>query len=128
MLSVLWKKIPNIFLIFFLAGLQLSQANAQDAEEIAAINKQVEQLYWKGDYAKATALAEKSLQLAQEALDDDDEEMVDSYGQLGTLYYLQAKHDEAEQLLTKALEVALQVLGENHPDTLNLREQSWHGV
>ena len=118
MLSVLWKKIPNIFLIFFLAGLQLSQANAQDAEEIAAINKQVEQLYWKGDYAKATALAEKSLQLAQEALDDDDEEMVDSYGQLGTLYYLQAKHDEAEQLLTKALEVALQVLGENHPDTL----------
>ena len=41
---------------------------------------------------------------------------------LGFLYYSQGRYKEAEPLYLRALAIAEQALGENHPTTVNVRE------
>jgi CHAT domain-containing protein/tetratricopeptide (TPR) repeat protein len=93
-------------------------ACAQGGPDIAALNRQVRQLYDGGKFAEATPLAEQALAQAEAALGKDDPETLTAVKNLAEIYDDQGRHDAAEPLFTRALEGRERVLGAEHPDTL----------
>jgi len=108
----------NILMVAVLAAVAPTGAQAQGADDVAALNKQVVQLYGRGKYAEATAVAQQTLTLAERVLDKEHPNTLASVNNLASLYQAQGRYGEAEPLYRRALEASERVLGKEHPQTL----------
>jgi len=99
--------------LFILVG--IPSTAAQSIEEIEALKREVEALYFKGRFAEATALAEKRLRLAEESTKPSAIHVVESRIHLATLYKLQGRIREAKAALERSLADGKMMLGSDHP-------------
>ncbi len=93
-------------------------AKAQSADDIAAINRQVVQLYGKGNYGEAIALAQRALALAERGLGAGRPDTLKCVANLASLYEAQGRYREAEPLFKRALAGFEETLGKDNPQTL----------
>jgi CHAT domain-containing protein/Tfp pilus assembly protein PilF len=89
---------------------------AQDADDIAALNRQVVQFYGQGKYAEATEAAKRALSLAEKALGPDHSEVGQSLNNLALLHKSQGGYAEAEPMYQRSLAIREKALGPDHPD------------
>ncbi len=93
-------------------------ALAQALDEVNALNKQVQQLAGQGNYQEASALAEKTLSLAERVLGKEHPGTLTSVNNLAALFQDLDRLAEAEPLHKRVLEAYERVLGKEHPETL----------
>ncbi len=93
-------------------------ARAQDAVDINAVNKQVQQLQFAHKYSEATPIAEQTLALAERTLGPEHPDTLSSVENLASIYFEQGRIAESEPLYRRVLEARERVLGPEHPDTL----------
>jgi tetratricopeptide (TPR) repeat protein len=107
----------NVLMVVMLAAASAG-AMAESADEIAALNRQVVQLYGQGKYKEAAATAEKALPLAERALGKEHPNTLASMNNLALMYQIQGRYKEAEPLYKRVLEAYERTLGKEHPETL----------
>ncbi len=107
----------SVFLLCAIAAAGGS-ALAQGADDIAALNRQVVQLYGQGKYAEAIALGQKTLALAERTLGAGHPGALKSATNLASLYQAQGYYREAEPLFRRALEGFERAGGPQSPDAL----------
>ncbi|MGA7325537.1 MAG: tetratricopeptide repeat protein, partial [Rhodomicrobium sp.] len=112
------RKAANVLVVAILTAAAPAGLRAQGADDIAALNRQAEQLYGQGKYREAAAIAEKALALAERVLGPEHPDTLISVGSLALLNKAQGRYGEAERLFKRALEVSERVLGPEHPGTL----------
>ena len=103
-------------------GLRVAQATAQgeaglDAEKVKQLDAEVERLYETGNYAEATAIAERSLAWKEVKLGPEHPDTATSLNNLAVLYDNQGLYAKAEPLYQRALAIREKALGPEHPDT-----------
>ena len=127
----------RILACILIAAIIPSAAQAQSADELAALNRQVVQLHRQGKYAAASALAEQVLAASERMLGTEHPDTLRSalasyervlgpehpdtlisVNNLGLLYDALGRYGEAELLHRRALAARERVLGTEHPDTL----------
>ena len=101
-----------------LALAQTTPSIGPDVEQWPSLNTQVMEAYKTNDYAKGTALAEQTLELARKKFGIRDPQTLISLNNLAFLYNSQGRYGEAEPLYREALQASREVLGPRHPDTL----------
>ncbi|NQV32771.1 MAG: serine/threonine protein kinase, partial [Phycisphaeraceae bacterium] len=85
----------------------------------ASIREKLAETYRKlGDYQAAEPHLERAYRIRAEQLGEEDILTLTSVHQLGRLYLIQARVDDAEPLLVGAWKKRRRLLGERHPDTL----------
>jgi len=85
----------------------------------ASIREKLGETYRKlGDYKAAEPHLERAYRIRAEQLGADDLSTLTSVHNLGSLYLVQARHDDAEPLLVGTWQIRRRLLGEQHPDTL----------
>ena len=94
-----------------------SAARADDAAEIAALNKQVSELYRAGKYAEAIPIAEKALKSNETTRGPDDPSTAKSLNNLAVLYIEMGDYAKAEPLMQHAPAIKEKALGPDHPNT-----------
>jgi len=70
----------------------------------------------QGQYKKAEALLEKSLNMYTKRIGEKQPYIANIQNNLGLLYMLMGKNDNAKLFLTKAMNLKLKKFGEKHPD------------
>jgi tetratricopeptide (TPR) repeat protein len=88
-----------------------SDARAETAEEIRALNEQVAELYAQGKYKEATPIAEQALALAERTLDQGHSETINALDHLAALLRERGRYNEAEPLYERALAARERTLG-----------------
>ena len=106
-----------ILILGMLATTDASTAQAQSANEVDALNRQVVQLTDEGKYGEATMMAERTLTLAENSLGKEHPSTLASVNNLAQAYVSQGRYAEAEPLHRRVLAGAERVLG---PDHLNV--------
>ena len=96
----------------------LAPAKAQGPDDIAALNKQVAQLYAQGKHAEAVAVAKRQLELADRLLGPNHPGTLAVVYNLADLYRAGDRYAEAEPLYLRVLAALEAKLGQEHPDTL----------
>ena len=109
------RGVALIVLALLLAVAAAMQARAQGADDLDALNKQVETLYSEGKYAEATAVAKRSLALAEKKFGPDHPSVGTSLNNLAELYGAQGRYAEAEKLHKRNLSISEKALGPDHP-------------
>src|SRR5215467_6280131 len=97
-------------------GLGLFTAQAQQADELESLNRQVVRLYQAGKYAEATDIAKRALAIAEKTLGPDHPTVGSTLNNLAALYREQGSYGEAEPLMKRALAIDEKALGPDHPD------------
>jgi CHAT domain-containing protein/Tfp pilus assembly protein PilF len=92
--------------------------SALAANDLAALNAQVGELYRQGKYREATEIAKKALALTESTLGAAHPDTLASVNNLGLLYRTDGRYAEAEPLLKRVLASREKALGREHPDTL----------
>jgi tetratricopeptide (TPR) repeat protein len=95
-------------------------AHGQGTDDVQTLNSQVVKLFNQGQYAKAAALAERTLSLARRGLGIEHPATLLSISNLAFGYQAQGRYSEAEPLYRQALRTSERVLGREHPDTLTI--------
>lgn len=98
------------------AGILIAQSGQAQTDDLAALNRQVLQLYQTGDYAKASVVAKRALALAENNLGPNHQEVGTSLNNLAELYAILGRYADAEPLHKRALTVREKVLGPRHSD------------
>jgi len=111
-------RLIRIFACILIAAIAPSTAQAQSADELAALNQQVERLHGQAKYAEAGALAEQVLATSERVLGPEHPGTLESVNNLAALYQAQGRYGEAEPLFKRALAARERVLGTEHPGTL----------
>src|SRR5262245_53980155 len=75
----------------------------QSADDLPALNAQVEQLSQQGGYAAAIPMAKKAIEIARQQHGANSVPAVAAMNELGELLRLQARHAEARQVLLQAI-------------------------
>jgi tetratricopeptide (TPR) repeat protein len=78
---------------------------------------QAEQLLGQGQYARAAALFQKTLEIDRKILGDDHAVTGESYNNLAATFEAEGKEAEAEAMHRRTLGILLNALGEGHPYT-----------
>jgi len=65
------------------------------------LNEEVESLYQQGDYSRATTVAKRALQAAEQTLDPNHPDVATSLNSLALLYNAQGQYTQAEPLLKR---------------------------
>ena len=97
-------------------------ARAQSANELDALNTQVNQLYQAGKYSEATPIAQQALALAERLNGPDHPTVVVTLGNLAVLHLLQGRYAEAEPLFKRSVGIVEKAVGTEDPalaDMLN---------
>jgi len=71
--------------------------------------------YFRGRYADAEALFERSLTIYEKGLGSDDPDVATSLNNLALLYHEQGKYTEAEKVFERAMAIDEKALGPDHP-------------
>mgnify|MGYP001616815617 CR=1 FL=1 len=82
------------------------------------MNQKISTLHSEGNYAEATRVGEKALEVAQKTYGDSHLNVAKSMNNLANLYLLQGKSrgEEAAGLYQKAIAIEEKILGKDHPD------------
>ena len=97
-------------------------ARAQSADELDALNTQVNQLYQAGKFSEATPIAQQALALAERLNGPDHPTVVVTLGNLAVLHLLQGRYAEAEPLYKRSVGIVEKAVGTEDPalaDMLN---------
>ena len=97
---------------------------AETANDIASLNRQIFQLYGQGKYAEAAALAREALSLTERVLGKEHPDTLTSVNNLAVLYQAQGRLAEAEPLYKRALEASRAGAGQGAPRHAYKCEQS----
>ena len=89
---------------------------AQGSDDLATLNRQMQQLYGAGKYADATEIATQSLALGERQFGPDHPEVGNSLNDLAFLYTRLGRYSEAEPLYKRALAIREKALGSDHVD------------
>ena len=108
----------TVTIAMLLAIAASTSAQAQEAADVASLNKQAVQLYGQGKHKEAAAVAEKAFAVAERVLGKEHPDTLLSVNNLAALYQAQGRYGEAEPLYKRALEAYERVLGKEHPDAL----------
>jgi len=92
-----------------------SPTRAQTKGEIADLNQQIFRLYQAGEYAKATLIVQKALELSEKKFGPGHANVGTILNNLAELYKIQGRHAEAEPLLKRSLSIRKKALGSDHP-------------
>ncbi len=93
------------------------------SRETAEETNNVANLYmFAGFPAEAEALYKKAILIESKHLGKKDLALADSFYNLAMAYAMQKKYQDARIMLKKAYEIRVRKLGENHPDTLEIRQ------
>ena len=76
------------------------------------LNQEWELLYEQGDYNRATVVAAKALQIAEQTREPDHSDIASSLNSLAFLYNAQDQYKQAEPLLIRALAIFEKSVGE----------------
>lgn len=106
-----------VVLAMLLAAGGQTSVRAQTADEIAALNRQVNELYQAGKYAEAVPIAERALALGEKSADPKSAEVANTLNELARLYEKQNRAADAEALYKRALAIRESVNGPDHPLT-----------
>ena len=87
---------------------------AQDLDEIDALNRQIGELYSKQKYADAIPLAERYVDLVRQRYGEENPEFATAITWLGSLYQSEGRYGDAEMLLKRALSIREKNLGPNN--------------
>ena len=96
--------------------LALTTAVGAQQGELAALNRQVIQLYEAGNYAETTAVAERAMALAEQFNGAEHPDVVTLLNNLAELYRQQGRYAEAEPLYKRSLSIREKALGAEHRD------------
>ncbi|MGO8781517.1 MAG: tetratricopeptide repeat protein [Rhodomicrobium sp.] len=107
---------PALTIAMLLAIAAPRATQAQGADDLAALNQRVSELYNAGKYSEAITLAEKSLEITRRQKGEYHLDTAARAGWLGGLYKEQGRYVEAEPLYKRELEIRERVLG---------KEQKW---
>ena len=91
---------------------------AETANDIASLNRQIVQLYGQGKYAEAAALAREALTLNERMLGKEHPATLGSVNTLADLYRAQGRLAEAEPLYKRASRPASGCWARNTPTRL----------
>jgi Tetratricopeptide repeat len=96
------RAVAKVLIAVPLVGIGLTNSPAQSADDIAALNQQVEQLYGQEKYGEAIPLAEKALVVAERTLGKEHPSALRGVNNLAELYRAQGGFGEAAPLLERA--------------------------
>jgi CHAT domain-containing protein/tetratricopeptide (TPR) repeat protein len=123
------KDIRWLIRALLVSAVFMPTASAQEARW-RQLNDRVVQLYNKGRYEQAVAVAQDSVKLAEVAFGKNDSRVTTSLNNLGLLYSTLGRYGEAAPLLERALNIDLDLLGQNSPavatDMTNLADVYWN--
>jgi tetratricopeptide (TPR) repeat protein len=92
-------------------------------DTLTSANNLALNLYWLGDYRRASALDEDTLSRRRRILGEDHPDTLTSASQLATDLWLLSDYSQARILQDEVLSRRRRVLGEDHPDTLTSASQ-----
>ena len=84
--------------------------------EWETLNKEVLSLYRQGLYDRAVVVANKALQVAEQAVGPNHPSVATSLNILAVLYNTQGQYAQAEPLYKRSLAIKEKALGPDHPD------------
>jgi tetratricopeptide (TPR) repeat protein len=105
-----WRFLALIVLMGLVVGTGPG-AQAQGADELAALNAQVSELYNQGKYAQAVPLAKQYVATARQKHGEDHTEYADAISWLAHVYRAQGRFAEAEPLYKRSLAIRENALG-----------------
>jgi len=85
-------------------------------DEAKQLDQQAANLYPKGKYREAVALAERALALREKALGPNHPDVATNLNNLAEVYRVQGAYGKAEPLLVRATDIREKALGPSHPD------------
>jgi CHAT domain-containing protein/Tfp pilus assembly protein PilF len=106
----------SIFIFVSLALALCSIGFAQSLDEVAAINKEIAQLYEQGKFSEAVPMAQRALAIRQASLGSNHVDVAQSLTNLGILYAILGRNSDAEPLFKRSLDIYEKTYGPNHPD------------
>jgi tetratricopeptide (TPR) repeat protein len=109
--ATLWGALAGMIL------LAATAAHPQSSDDLATLDRQIEQLFKTGKHAEATEVALRVLAMQEKALGPDHLEVAKVQDTLATLYRIQRRYADAEQILKKSLMTQEKAVG---PDDLQL--------
>ncbi|WKZ20599.1 MAG: tetratricopeptide repeat-containing protein [Candidatus Brocadiaceae baterium WH-1] len=83
------------------------------------LNKEVGELYLKGQYDRAEVVAKKALEVAEKKVGTDHPSVATSLHNLADIYRIQGQYAQAEPLYKRVLVIYEKSLGPDHPDVAN---------
>src|SRR4051812_2317858 len=95
-------KLANILTVWILVTFG---GHTHATAEWEQLNEEVGSLYQQGEYSRATAVAKKALQTAEQTLDPNHPDVATSLNSLALLYTAQAQYTQAEPLLKRSLAI-----------------------
>jgi tetratricopeptide (TPR) repeat protein len=90
-------------------------AVAQDADDPAALQRQVSRLHGQGKYGEAVPLAKRYVVVARQKHGEEHAEFATAIAWLANVYRAQGRLAEAEPLLKRALAIREKALAPDHP-------------
>jgi CHAT domain-containing protein/tetratricopeptide (TPR) repeat protein len=111
-----WGAVALITFVALVGSSWPIRTQAQDPDELGALNRQVLQLYQAGKYAEATGIAKKLLALAETKFGPDHANVGTVLNNLAELYKSLGRYAEAEPLLKRAIAIRGKALGPEHSD------------
>ena len=95
-----------------------SPVRAQSADELSALNTQVNQLYQAGKFSEGQAIAQQALALAEARLDGPDRPHGRRRASATSplLHLAQGRYSDAEPIYERTLGIREKALGAEHPD------------
>jgi len=105
-----------IFLIAVVVGGGPLCAQAQEADELAALREQVGQLRSQGKYAEALPIAGRYVAVARQLHGEEHPEFATAIAWMGYVLVAQGRYAEAEPLYQRSLALREKALGPDHPD------------
>ena len=90
-----YSRLPSLVLLTLFL---LQSPGYGQTSDLAALNKQLEALYSKGNFAEAVGVAERFLKIAERQFGSDDANVSLALNNLAELYRRQGRYAEAEPL------------------------------
>ena len=116
-----WCWVALIMLLAVLpANIAPIGAQAQSADDLAALRLRVRQLHSQGKYTEAIPLAERYVSLARQRHGEHHIEYATAISSLAQLYRIQGRYAEAEPLYKRGIAIREKALGPEHPNVGNL--------
>src|SRR3984893_12015114 len=89
-------------------------ARPQSSDDLSALNKQVQQLFEQGNYAAATTVALRALNMPERLFRSDDPRLGMPLHNVSYLYQYQGRYDQSEPLYQRALTISENAHGPDH--------------
>jgi len=117
MLGLLWWRLVPTLAIAVLVSVTIVSTRAQPSDDLAALNKQVEELSKAGKYAEALPLAERAVKVADEQHGPNDPAVAGPLLKLGNVLGRLGRLADMERHERRALAIRETALGPDHPET-----------